>query len=118
MVSIDFFTVPTIRFQVLYVFLVLAHDRVHRRIFLHQTRADPEMLELRGWGMTSATGRTLVRDNNPYPLRQIGVCEMHSAPAFAVLESQAGPKSRNSSSSARTAASFVRLFMKERATLR
>ena len=29
LVSIDFFTVPTIRFQVLYVFLVLAHDR-HR----------------------------------------------------------------------------------------
>jgi hypothetical protein len=25
--SIDFFTVPTVRFQVLYVFLVLAHDR-------------------------------------------------------------------------------------------
>jgi hypothetical protein len=30
LVSIDFFTLPTIRFQVLYVFLVLAHDR--RRI--------------------------------------------------------------------------------------
>jgi hypothetical protein len=30
LVSIDFFTVPKIRFQVLYVFLVLAHDR--RRI--------------------------------------------------------------------------------------
>ncbi len=30
LVSIDVFTVPTIRFQVLYVFLVLAHDR--RRI--------------------------------------------------------------------------------------
>jgi transposase InsO family protein len=30
LVSVDFFTVPTIRFQVLYVFLVLAHDR--RRI--------------------------------------------------------------------------------------
>jgi transposase InsO family protein len=30
MVSVDFFTVPTIRFQVLYVFLVLGHDR--RRI--------------------------------------------------------------------------------------
>ena len=29
-VSVDFFTVPTIRFQILYVFLVLAHDR--RRI--------------------------------------------------------------------------------------
>ena len=27
MVSIDFFTVPTVRFQVLYVFFVLAHDR-------------------------------------------------------------------------------------------
>ena len=27
MVSVDFFTVPTIRFQVWYVFLVLAHDR-------------------------------------------------------------------------------------------
>ncbi len=31
-VSIDLFTVPTIRFEVLYVFLVLAHDR--RRILL------------------------------------------------------------------------------------
>jgi hypothetical protein len=32
MVSVDFFTVPTIRFQVLYVFLVLAH---YRRRILH-----------------------------------------------------------------------------------
>jgi putative transposase len=30
LVSVDFFAVPTIRFQILYVFLVLAHDR--RRI--------------------------------------------------------------------------------------
>jgi putative transposase len=30
LVSVDFFTVPTFRFQILYVFLVLAHDR--RRI--------------------------------------------------------------------------------------
>jgi len=30
MVSVGFFTVPTVRFQVLYVFLVLAHER--RRI--------------------------------------------------------------------------------------
>jgi hypothetical protein len=29
LVSIDFFTVPTIRLHVLYVFLVLAHDRSH-----------------------------------------------------------------------------------------
>src|SRR4051812_25412705 len=32
MVSVDFFVVPTIRFQILYVFLVLAHER--RRIAL------------------------------------------------------------------------------------
>ena len=36
LVSIDFFTVPSIRFQVLYVFLVLAHDR--RRILLQCDR--------------------------------------------------------------------------------
>ena len=34
MVSVDFFTVSTIRFQILYVFLVLAHDR--RRILHHR----------------------------------------------------------------------------------
>ena len=40
MVSIDFFTVPTIRFQVLYIFLVLAHDRrrvVHFNVTAHPT---------------------------------------------------------------------------------
>jgi putative transposase len=39
MVSIDFFTVPTIRFQILYVFLVLAHDR--RRILHFGVTAHP-----------------------------------------------------------------------------
>ena len=39
MVSVDFFTVPTIRFQVLYVFLVLAHDR--RRILHFGVTACP-----------------------------------------------------------------------------
>ena len=40
MVSVDFFTVPTIRFQVLYVLLVLAHDRrriVHFNVTAHPT---------------------------------------------------------------------------------
>jgi transposase InsO family protein len=40
MVSVDFFAVPTIRFQVLYVFLVLAHDRrriVHFAVTAHPT---------------------------------------------------------------------------------
>src|SRR5262245_9965875 len=42
MVSVDFFTVPTIRFQVLYVFLVLAHDRrriLHAGVTAHPTAA-------------------------------------------------------------------------------
>src|ERR1700757_3726204 len=39
LVSIDFFTVPTIRFPVLYVFLVLAHDR--RRILHFNVTANP-----------------------------------------------------------------------------
>jgi putative transposase len=40
LVSIDFFTVPTIGFKVLYVFLVLAHDRrriVHCNVTAHPT---------------------------------------------------------------------------------
>ena len=37
--SIDFFTVPTIRFGVLYIFLVLAHDR--RRIVHFNVTANP-----------------------------------------------------------------------------
>jgi hypothetical protein len=39
MVSVDFFTVPTIRFQVLYVFVVLAHER--RRILHFGVTACP-----------------------------------------------------------------------------
>jgi len=39
LVSIDFFTVPTLRFQVLYMFLVLAHDR--RRIVHCNVTARP-----------------------------------------------------------------------------
>src|SRR6516162_2469324 len=39
LVSIDFFTVPTLRFQVLYVFLVLAHDR--RRVLHFSVTARP-----------------------------------------------------------------------------
>ena len=37
--SVDFFTVPTIRFQILYVFLVLAHER--RRILHFAVTAHP-----------------------------------------------------------------------------
>ena len=40
LVSADFFVVPTIRFQILYVFLVLAHERrriVHFAVTAHPT---------------------------------------------------------------------------------
>jgi len=40
LVSVDFFTVPTLRFQILYVFLVMAHDRrriVHFAVTQHPT---------------------------------------------------------------------------------
>jgi putative transposase len=42
LISVDFFTVPTLRFQILYVFLVLAHDRrriVHFAVTAHPTAA-------------------------------------------------------------------------------
>jgi putative transposase len=39
LVSVDFFTVPTIRFQILYVFLIVAHDR--RRILHVGVTAHP-----------------------------------------------------------------------------
>jgi len=39
LVSVDFFVVPTIRFQILYVFLVLAHER--RRILHFAVTAHP-----------------------------------------------------------------------------
>src|SRR5712692_2191998 len=42
LVSVDFFTVPTLRFQVLYVFLVLAHERhriLHFGVTAHPTAA-------------------------------------------------------------------------------
>jgi putative transposase len=39
MVSVNFFSAPTLRFQVLYVFLVLAHDR--RRILHFGVTAHP-----------------------------------------------------------------------------
>ena len=46
LVSIDFFTVPTIRFQILYVFLVLAHDRVRTLSALPTERS---RRDLRPW---------------------------------------------------------------------
>ena len=65
MVSVDFFTVPTIRFRFLYVFLVLAHDR--RRILQFGVTAHPtaewtaqQLREAFPW----ETARYLLRDRD------------------------------------------------------
>ena len=65
-VSIDFFTVPTIRFQVLYVFLVLAHDRrriLHFNVTAHPT-AEWTGQQLREAFPFEGVPRYLLRDRN------------------------------------------------------
>src|SRR5262245_42647834 len=46
MVSVDFFTVPTVQLRVLYVFVVLAHDR--RRVLHFNVTKHPTAGPLRG----------------------------------------------------------------------
>jgi len=61
LVSIDFFRVPTIHFQVLYVFLVLAHDR--RRITSLPCNRPPDG----GVDGTAARGRLSLCATSPLP---------------------------------------------------
>src|SRR5690349_13306053 len=66
LVSVDFFTVPTIRFQVLYVFLVLAHERrrvVHFNVTAHPT-AEWTAQQLREAFPFDQTPRYLLRDRD------------------------------------------------------
>jgi putative transposase len=89
LVSIDFFTVPTIRFRVLYVFLVLAHDR--RRILRFNVTAHPTA-EWMGQQLREAfpfeqLPRYLLRDRDRIfgddfreQVRDMGICEVLSAP--------------------------------------
>jgi transposase InsO family protein len=65
-VSVDFFTVPTIRFQVLYVFLVLAHERrriVHFNVTAHPT-AQWTAQQLRNAFPWDSAPRYLLRDRD------------------------------------------------------
>jgi len=66
LVSVVFFTVPTIRFQVLYVFLVLAHDR--RRILHFGATAHPTAVwtaqQLREAFPWDSAPRYLLRDRD------------------------------------------------------
>jgi hypothetical protein len=66
MVSVDFFTVPTIRFQILYVFLVLSHERrriVHFNVTAHPT-AEWTAQQLREAFPWDTAPRYLLRDRD------------------------------------------------------
>ena len=90
-VSIDFFTVPTIRFQVLYVFLVLAHDRrriVHFNVTAHPT-AEWTGQQLREAFPFEQVPRYLLRDRDGIfgagftkEVRDLGIDEVALGAAF------------------------------------
>ncbi len=89
LVSIDFFTVPTIRFRVLHVFLVLAHDRrriLHFNVTAHPT-AEWTGQQLREAFPFDQLPRYLLRDRDAIfgnhfreQVRDMGICEVLSAP--------------------------------------
>jgi hypothetical protein len=86
---VDFFTVPTIRFQILCVFLVLAHDR--RRILHFGVTAHPtaqwtaqQLLEAFPW---DSAPRYLLRDHDQVfgkafadQVKALGIKQVLSAP--------------------------------------
>jgi putative transposase len=66
LVSVDFFTVPTIRFEILYVFVVLAHERrriVHFAVTAHPT-AEWTAQQLREAFPWDSAPRYLLRDRD------------------------------------------------------
>ena len=89
LVSVDFFVVPTIRFQILYVFLVLAHQRrriVHFAVTAHPTAewAAQQMREAFPW---DTAPRYLLRDRDRIfgqdfvsQVRSMGIQQVLSAP--------------------------------------
>ena len=89
MVSVDFFTVPTIRFQVLYVFLVLAHDRrriLHFGVTAHPT-AEWTAQQLREAFPWDTAPRYLLRDRDRIfgadfvdQVKAMGIKQVLSAP--------------------------------------
>src|SRR3954465_13072051 len=89
MVSADFFTVPTIRFQILYVFLVLAHERrriVHFAVTAHPT-AEWTAQQLREAFPWDSAPRYLLRDRDRIfghdfveQVKAMGIKQVLSAP--------------------------------------
>src|SRR4051812_19168762 len=89
LVSVDFFTVPTIRFQILYVFLVLAHERrriLHFAVTAHPT-AEWTAHQLREAFPWDTAPRYLLRDRDRIfgsdfveQVKAIGIKQVLSAP--------------------------------------
>jgi putative transposase len=89
LVSVDFFTVPTVHFQVLYVFLVLAHDRrriLHFGVTAHPT-AEWTAQQLRDAFPWDTAPRYLLRDRDrifgddfTQQVQDFGIQEVLSAP--------------------------------------
>ena len=90
LVSVDFFIVPTIRFQVLYVFLVLAHERrriVHLAVTAHPT-AEWTAHQLREAFPWESAPRYLLRDRDRIfghefvnQVKAMGIKQVLSAPS-------------------------------------
>ena len=88
MVSVDFFVVPTVRFQILYVFLVLAHDRrrILRCVTAHPT-AEWTAQRLREAFPRDSAPRYLLRDRDRIfgeefvdAVKTMGIKQVLSAP--------------------------------------
>jgi hypothetical protein len=96
MVSVDFFTVPTIRFEVLYVFVVLAHERrriVHFGVTAHPT-AEWTAQQLREAFPWDTAPRYLLRDRDAIfggefveQVKAFGIKQVLSAPRSPCLAS-------------------------------
>jgi transposase InsO family protein len=92
MVSVDFFTVPTIRLQVLYVFLVLAHDRrriLHFGVTDHPT-AEWTVQQLREAFPWETAPRYLLRDRD----RIFGADFVKQVKAMGIKQVLSAPRQR------------------------
>jgi len=106
MVSVDLFTVPTVRFQVLHVFLVLARDQ--RRV-LHFNATGQPMAEWTAEQLSQAfrwdtAPRYLRRDRGRIfgddftrQVQDIGINEVPGGAALALATSLIGPRDRRHS---------------------
>jgi transposase InsO family protein len=91
LVSVDFLTVPTIRFQILYVFLVLAHDRrriLHFAVTAHPT-AEWTVQQLREAFPWDTAPRYLLRDRD----RIFGQDFSHQVKAMGIKQVLSAPRS-------------------------